>query len=73
MSTEALDIAREAVRMYAESRPRPSQVTQRQAAEMLGLCDKTVRAMIRSGRIKMNDCGLIPISEVDRVLAANAG
>jgi DNA-binding Lrp family transcriptional regulator len=63
-----LDIARKAVQMYAETHPRPSQVTQKQAAEMLGLSEKTISNMVRTGRIKLNNLGYIPITEIDRVL-----
>ena len=65
---EALDIALKAVRLYAETHPRPSQVTQLQAAEMLGLSRHTVAKLIRAGELKLNRCGLISISEIDRVL-----
>lgn len=63
-----LEIAKEAVRIYAESHPRPLQVTQQQAAEMLGLSRHTVRRMIRAGTMKLNKCGMISISEVDHAL-----
>lgn len=63
-----LDIARKAVQLYAETHPRPSQVTQKQAAEMLGLSEKTISNMVRTGRIKLNKLGYIPITEIDRVL-----
>ena len=65
-----IDIAAKAVRMYAESHPRPSSVTQEQAAEMLSVSSRTVRNMIRHGTIKLNSCGRIPTCEIDRVLAA---
>lgn len=71
--TEVLEIARRAVQLYAESHPRPSQVTIRQAAEMLDRSEKTVGRMVRAGTIRLNACGMIPISEVDRVLAADGG
>lgn len=63
-----LQIAQQAVRLYAETHPRPLQVTQKQAAEMLGIHFHTVRKMIRAGTIKLNACGMIPISEVDKAL-----
>lgn len=62
--------AEAAIRMYAESHPRPSQVTVTQAAEMLGLSRPTVYKLIKFGKIRYNDCGLIPVTEIDRVLAA---
>jgi len=65
---EPLEIAMKAVRLYAESHPRPTQVTQLQAAEMLGLSRHTVAKLIRAGELKLNRCGLISISEIDRVL-----
>lgn len=68
--TEALEIAHKAVQIYAEAHPRPLHVTMRQAAEMLGRSEKTVSRMIRAGTIRLNGCGMIPVSEIDRVLAA---
>lgn len=70
MNTEIIDIATAAVQRYAESHPRPLQVNQVQAGEMLGLSHVTVRKLIRSGAIKLNECGLIPVSEIDRAIAA---
>jgi excisionase family DNA binding protein len=64
-----ITIATKAVQLYAESHPRPSHVTQAQAAEMLGLSVPTVRKMIRAGTIRLNGCGLIPVSEIDKALA----
>lgn len=68
----AIDIAYQAVKMYAEAHPRPAHVTQKQACEMLNLSAPTVRTMIRRGAIKLNEFGLIPVSEIDRALAARA-
>ena len=64
-----IEIALKAVQLYAEMHPRPSHVTQVQAAEMIGISRETVRKMIRQGRIRMNEAGMIPVSEIDRVLA----
>jgi excisionase family DNA binding protein len=66
---DALDIARAAVRLYAAEHPRPAQVTQTQAAQMLSVSRPTVSRMIRAGKLRLNACGLIPVSEIDRVLA----
>jgi excisionase family DNA binding protein len=66
-----LEIAVRAVRLYAESHPRPSQVTQTQAAEMLGLSRPTVSRLVKSGQIKLNRCGMIPTSEIDKVLSTS--
>jgi predicted XRE-type DNA-binding protein len=70
--TDIVQIAATAVRLYAESHPRPPHVTQSQAAEMLHVSRPTVSRMVRAGTLKLNGCGLIPISEIDRVLAARA-
>ncbi len=64
-----LRIAFYAVRLYAETHPRPTQVTRAQAAEMLGVSAKTVYNYIRSRRLKLNDCGLLPIEAVDAIRA----
>lgn len=63
------EVALEAVRLYAESHPRPTQVTQVQAAEMLGVSPRTVHNYIRSGRLKLNGCGYLPIEAVDALRA----
>lgn len=59
-----------AVRIYAESHPRPSHVTIGQAAEMLGISRPTVNRLLKTGALKFNECGRIPVIEIDRVLAA---
>lgn len=51
---------------------RPPHVNQSQAAEMMGLSRQTVARMISAGTIKLNACGLIPINEIDRAIAAGA-
>lgn len=71
-SQEELSIAIKAVQIYAETHPRPTQVNQLQAAEMLGLSHVTLRKMIRAGTIKTNAIGQIPISEIDRALLPRA-
>ena len=65
-----VEIALKAVQIYAEMRPRPSQVTQDQAAEMAGVSRGTISKMIKSGRLKLNEFGRIPVSEIDRAIAA---
>jgi hypothetical protein len=67
---DELTVAIKAVQMYAELHPRPSQVTQKQAAEMIGKSVPTVRKMVACGTFKLNDCGLIPIHQVDLAIAA---
>jgi predicted DNA-binding protein (UPF0251 family) len=64
-----LRIAARAVRLYAESHPRPTQVTQVQAAEILGVSSRTVRNYIVAGKLKLNGCGLVPIEAVDALRA----
>jgi hypothetical protein len=66
-----LRIAFLAVRLYAETHPRPAQVTQQQAAEMLGVTRRTVHNYIRSGRLKLNSCGHLPIEAIDAIRAPN--
>ncbi|MCO4881574.1 helix-turn-helix domain-containing protein [Paraburkholderia caribensis] len=63
-----LRIAERAVQLYAERHPRPCQVNQKQAAEMLGVSARTVYNMIRAGTLKLNKCGMIPIEMIDMVL-----
>lgn len=58
-------IALRAIQLYAERRPRPTQVTQAQAAEMLNVSRRTIYNYIRSGRLKLNRCGQLPIEAVD--------
>lgn len=69
--TDPLNIAVQAVRLYAESHPRPPHVTQRQAAEMLGLSAPTVSKLVRAGKLRLNGAGLIPIAQIDALLAAD--
>lgn len=67
---EALKIALKAVQLYAEQHPRPPHVTMSQAAEMLHLSRSTVSKIMRTGKLRYNACGLIPIEQVDQLLAA---
>ena len=60
-----LDIALKAVQLYAESHPRPTQVTIGQAAEMLGVGRWKATQLLRSGVLRLNACGLIPVELVD--------
>lgn len=63
-----LEIAAAAVRLYAETHPRPLHVTRTQAAEMLGISAPTLRKLLDRRRVKANACGLLPISVIDRLL-----
>ena len=62
---DALHIAVQAVRLYAESHPRPPSVSQKQAAEMLGKSPPTVKKLIDSGLLRLNKLGQIPIAQID--------
>lgn len=63
--TDLERVAFRAVQLYAETHPRPTQVTQAQAAEMLGVSRKTIYNYIRAGTLKLNKCGQVPIEAVD--------
>ncbi len=62
-------VALRAVPFYPESHPRPSSVTQEQAAEMAGVSRMTISRLVRAGKLKMNGLGRIPTAEVDRVIS----
>jgi hypothetical protein len=66
-----IECARRGAQLYAEQHPRPAQVTQVQAAQMLGLSAQTVGRMVREGRLPLNKLGYIPISEIDKALLVN--
>lgn len=68
--SEPIEIAVAAIRLYAETHPRPPHVTQSQAADMLQLSRATVSRMVRAGTFKLNSCGLIPIEQIDAALRA---
>ena len=67
--SEVLETAIKAVEIYATRHPRPCQVTQKQAAEMLRISPTTINIRVKSGQIKLNGLGMIPISEIDRLIA----
>ena len=71
MNQETIATAAAAVRLYAETHPRPPHVTQKQAAQMLSFSQPTITKMVRAGILKLNGFGLIPITEIDRVLSAS--
>lgn len=68
---EALEIAVKAVQLYAETHPRPPHVNQRQAAEMLHVSPPTVAAYLKAGKLKLNGAGLIPIGQIDALIATD--
>jgi len=55
-------------RMPRAESPRPLHVTQGQAAEILRISRATVSKMVKSGNLKLNACGMIPISQIDKAL-----
>lgn len=67
---DPLNVAMKAVELYAARSPRPSQVTQEQAAEMVGVSPATISRMVKAGIIKLNKFGRIPTEEIDKALAA---
>lgn len=69
---DVISIAARAVQMYAETHPRPSHVNLGQAAELLGVSRPTLSKMIRHGSIRMNACGMIPITEIDAALSTRS-
>jgi hypothetical protein len=66
--TDEMQTIIKAFELFSARRPRPSQVTMVQAAEMLGLSRWTVSKMLKHGTFKLNKCGLIPIEQVDAAL-----
>lgn len=71
MTTSDIDQILKILEIHDARRPRPSHVNMVQAAEILGKNVKTVSKMVRFGSIKLNPCGMIPITEIDRVLAVS--
>lgn len=71
ISDPILRTAAVAVRLYAETHPRPTQVTQQQAAEMLGVSTKSVQRYIRSGKMKLNQSGYLAIEAVDAIRSSH--
>ncbi|MFM0013721.1 helix-turn-helix domain-containing protein [Paraburkholderia sediminicola] len=67
---QILVIAQRAVHLYETQRsPRPVHVTITQAAAMLGLSRPTVSKMLKTGELRFNGCGRIPIEQIDMVPA----
>jgi hypothetical protein len=72
MNQETMEAAVAAVRLYAETHPRPPHVTQEQAADMLRVGKHKVCTLVKLGVLRVNACGRIPTSDVDRALAVRA-
>lgn len=54
------------IQLIKDTHPRPVQVTMKQAAEMLNMSHPTLKKMVLGGQIRLNDAGMIPITEVDK-------
>ena len=70
MDTQHIEVAKVAIRLYAETHPRPPAVTQSQAAAMLGVSRSTMTRLVRAGQFALNKCGLIPIGQIDEAISA---
>lgn len=68
---EMLATAAAAVRLYAETHPRPPHVTKTDAAKMLCISRPTVDSLIRAGTLSLNRIGKIPIHQIDAALAVS--
>lgn len=55
-------------RLPQQDLPRPHQVTQSQAAEVMGVSRATIGKLVRSGILALNACGMIPMRQIDKVL-----
>lgn len=75
MSTEEIETlaqraAERAVRLYAESHPRPTHVTYGQAAEMLACSEMTISRLVKAGTLRPNRLRRLPIEQVDALRKA---
>jgi hypothetical protein len=59
--------AAEAAKVALAMHPQPAHVNQKQAAQMLGLSEPTIKKMILNGTIRLNDASMIPIGEINRL------
>lgn len=64
----AEEAVRQAMRHTKATTHRPASVTITQAAKMLGRSAPTVRKMVKSGVLRLNELGQIPVEAIDRVL-----
>lgn len=65
---ELVHVIEKALARHDARHPRPTQINQKQAAEMLGVSPRTVHNLLRSGVLKLNKCGMIPIEQIDAAL-----
>lgn len=68
MNKEQEAMCKRSAMLALQMHPRPSQVTQKQAAEMLNKSTATISRMVKRGELKLSRSGLIPISEIDQAL-----
>lgn len=54
-----------AMMLAKASNMRPLHVNQTQAAEMLDLSVSTISRMVKSGQIRLNKCGMIPVEQLE--------
>lgn len=66
-----LRAAATAVRLYAETHPRPTHVTQQQAAGILHVSPKTVYNYIRAGKLRLNKAGYLAIEDIDAIRSSH--
>ena len=66
--TDETKAALKALELFAARHPRPAQVNQKQAADMLGVSTRTVYNMLKAGTLRLNKCGMISIEQIDAVL-----
>lgn len=57
-------------RVPASGINRPAQVTQGQAAEILGVHRTTVTKLIKNKSLSLNSCGKIPMTQLDLALGS---
>jgi hypothetical protein len=69
METGELErIVERAVERAMKRHPRPTQVNLTQAGQMLNVSRTTVSRMVSAGKLRLNQCGLISIEQIDALL-----
>ena len=63
---------KQVIQLVKDTMPRPVEVTRTQAAQMLNKSRKTIQMMIDRGVLKLNENGMIPITEIDKLAYAKA-
>lgn len=63
---------KQVIQLVKDTMPRPVEVTRTQAAQMLNKSRKTIQTMIDRGVLKLNENGMIPITEIDKLAYAKA-